>query len=60
MNIIERFQQPLEKIDEIKFSTSVSDSYIHIILKDEVVEIILYAENKLTEDLFLKMITKHF
>lgn len=49
--LFKRFQHAWEKIDKTKFSTSVSDSYIHDILKDEADEIISYAKNKLTEDL---------
>lgn len=49
--LFKRFQQAWEKIDKTKCSTSVSDSYINNILKNEADEIMEYAKKKLTEDL---------
>jgi len=49
--LFKRFQQAWKKIGRTKFSTSVFDSYIHDILKDEADKIILYAKNKITENL---------
>ncbi|XP_050526437.1 uncharacterized protein LOC126897076 [Daktulosphaira vitifoliae] len=47
--LFKRFQQEWETIDKTKFSTSISDTYVHNILKDEADEIILYAKSKITE-----------
>jgi len=49
--LFKRFQHAWENIDKSKFSTSVSDFYIHNILKNDADEIIFYAKKKTTENL---------
>lgn len=49
--LFKRFQHAWENIEKSKFSTSVSDFYIHNILKNDADEIILYVKKKITENL---------
>jgi hypothetical protein len=49
--LFKRFQNMWENIDKSKISTSVSNTYIHNILKNDVDEIIVYAKKKIFEDL---------
>jgi len=48
--LFKRFQHAWENIDKSKFSTSVSDFYIHNILKNDAEAIIVYSKKKINEE----------
>jgi hypothetical protein len=58
--LFKRFQNVWENIDKNKISTSITDSYIHNILKNDVDEIIVYSKKKKLSRIFLEMTSKNF